>query len=695
MKNLKKFFVLFLCFSFVFGADTLTFAAKKKLRSASNKAGSKKGSSKRSGSSKSKRSGSAKSKRSGSARSKRFAGGGTTGTRTSGSVTSAGGNGPTLSKTTEECRSAYVDCLDTQIKAYLAKYSYLNEDAAVEALQETGDPIRCAYFDKEFAGDNSKKNINELYFSYNYFCDSVTTVTGESGQPVYECTANNTTNAFATKNSSAYYKETLRRLDANELVLLNFGETTLGQNINKKIAANEVITSVSSADLEQMFEELGVSEKELDNLDNKEGNKKGNEKTVEMFSISVVPPISAGSLNPKGLFQKAHNICMKLDRLDEKGIGLSSEDLASLKSYIQKLSQSNCRNDYESSDLKQNRYAKYYQNGEWKTCPNGYRYNADAETCEAKAGVTSEDGVAVTPQTYDTGFLSAKASCDSYQQSLISARTQLYAKFKDRMKNYINQNISQLIKKEVSNQSVLASAQGEMNRIVAEAEVDFSKVKAETTLQKAEAEAKVAEAAMKAAETKAKSVETTAAANAKIEEANAKVAKTAQTSLDKNFGGGETSTLSLGTGCYEFTLNGGGGGTRANKFASWGELGGHGGKLYLKVCVKSGTVTAKYNVGKGGGSDTSGTGTTIVFDDANGIIGSGAKAGFTYAALGGPAGTGGNGTKKNKSRKGGAGCTTDGSGTCTTGGAGNGGSQGSMLSSGGSGGDGSLVAKSV
>ena len=49
-------------------------------------------------------------------------------------------------------------------------------------------------------------------------------------------------------------------MDANELVLLNFGETKLGKSINEKIAANEVITSIPSKDLEAMFEELGVND---------------------------------------------------------------------------------------------------------------------------------------------------------------------------------------------------------------------------------------------------------------------------------------------------------------------------------------------------------------------------------------------------------------------------------------------------
>ena len=169
---------------------------------------------------------------------------------------------------------------------------------------------------------------------------------------------------------------------------------------------------------------------------------------------------------------------------------------------------------------------------------------------------------------------------------------------------------------------------------------------------------------------------------------SARYNKTEKTSLPSSLSDGE---YKLGAGCYDFTLLGGGGGTRKNKFASWGELGAHGGKLKLKACVKSGTVVAKVTVGKGGGSDSSGSASTITFDDKGGVIESSVKAGYTYKALGGSAGTGNNGAKKNGSRKGGAGCETDDSGTCTTGGAGNGGSQGNALSSGGSGGNGSVT----
>lgn len=641
MKNLKKFFVLFLCLSFVFGTDSLTFAAKKKLRSAS----AKKGASKRSGSAKSKRSGSSKSKRSGSARSKRFAGG--TASRSSNVVSSAGGsaNNPTLSKTTEECRSAYVDCLDTQIKGYLAKYSYLSEDAAIEALQETGDPIRCAYFDKDFDGDNSKsnKNINELYFSYNYFCDNVATVTGESGQPIYECSANNTTNAFATKNSTAYYKETLRRLDTNELVVLNFTKTALG----KKIQDSQTISTVSLDDVNDMFKELGLGEGKNDGK---------TEKTVEMFSISVAPPISAGSLNPKGLFQKAHNVCMKLDRLDEKGIGLGAEDLNNLKSYIAKLSQSNCRNDYESSDLKENRYAKYYQNGEWKTCPNGYRYNSDAETCEAKSGVTTEDGGAATPQTYNTSFLSAKASCDSYQQSLISARTQLYAKFKDRMTNYLNENLAQLIKKEASNRSALASAQSDMDRIAAETKAEKLKNEMEIAKITADAEAQKAEADRKAAEVKAQTD--------KIKEENAMLSKIQNSSWDDN--NKEEVSLSgsgtLGIGLYKVIVAGSKGGSSAQTggVLCWGPnvAGGNGDVKEQVFRITSGEKnysmtkgnvpgTPARKIGKRGENGGNGPNSTFVIDGVVNITAEGGKGGISSSGCSGGTTGAGAGSAKN------------------------------------------------
>ena len=90
------------------------------------------------------------------------------------------------------CRNAYVECMDIQIEGLLTKYSYLADDDAIIAMQETGDPLRCIYYHDLNTSTTTKtssssiKNINDLYYAYNYYCEQETEA-GASGQPIIKC----------------------------------------------------------------------------------------------------------------------------------------------------------------------------------------------------------------------------------------------------------------------------------------------------------------------------------------------------------------------------------------------------------------------------------------------------------------------------------------------------------------------------
>ena len=104
--------------------------------------------------------------------------------------------------------------MDLQINGFLAKYSYLSEDPAVEAMTETGDAFRCAYYHDidnptvpASKSSNGQDNVNRLYYAYNYYCTPEKTV-GPSGEPLMGCVYDTSSNdVFATTGSYAFYKE--------------------------------------------------------------------------------------------------------------------------------------------------------------------------------------------------------------------------------------------------------------------------------------------------------------------------------------------------------------------------------------------------------------------------------------------------------------------------------------------------------
>jgi len=424
------------------------------------------------------------------------------------------------------CVSAYVQCMDTQIPGFISKFSYLNNDATVEAMLETGEPLRCLYY---YDLDNSRsersssvnlaedddaivKDMNYLYFAYNYYCKPITgTVNGrpvnmcgnanatvgnaisstrtefvldENGEKIVDAddptgfktktvavstksAARKSSDVFATQNSTAYYKEAFDKMENDELNIINFEKTQLYKN---KFANLENVSSkmLTNDDVGDLLASLGISTSSK--------NEDGSE-SFELFSLSVTPPIGAGTAVAQDLYRKAHNICMGLSELPTpKASGLSQKVISEeLRRSVGSLKSAICQG-YEEM------YKNYYLFG--KECPSGSVYNSSSKKCEV--GMSSSDcpsgstfdsstGRCQAPAeddnscangfTYnsarercekevdvvDADFLTAQKSCDTFEQGLMSSRDSMYGKFESEMKGYLEDHVAKLLKKKVKN----------------------------------------------------------------------------------------------------------------------------------------------------------------------------------------------------------------------------------------------------
>lgn len=516
MNILKKGFVFVLALSMLLGDVSVSFAARKttarKSSTAKKSSTSKKGSH-RSASSKSVR---ASSSRRAAANKKRVAVGGTnTASNSSSTETSTASTKATV------CRTAYSECMDMQIAGFLSKYAYLGEDPSVEIIQEGSEPLRCIYYydvnnlNTETAKTTTDKNINNLYYGYNYYCEPEQG-TGNDGQPINKCKWNTNNGTYATRGSYAFYKEAYDRLKSDELTILNFTQTKLYQNKFKSVMGDSVdlsTYSVSTDDVSDMLKSLGLDTGVV-----------SSKESVTLFSVNVTPPVGAGTLDPKGIFTKAHDICMGNATVPTATqSGLTDADITELKKYIKTLGGSACQSLNDE-------YIAYYQKGVWEGCPAGYKYNSSDSTCVSKSN--SEETAELTE--IDTGFLSAKNSCSLYESALISSRDQIYAKFQDQMTNYLNDNLAQLIKKEAKNQSTITSAFNTLYKADAQNKISKTQTESEISKLKAQAEADKAQIAAdsaatiakaKAQQSKAELEQAQAEANAVIEKAKAEQAK--------------------------------------------------------------------------------------------------------------------------------------------------------------------------
>ncbi|MCR5506520.1 MAG: hypothetical protein K6F04_01580 [bacterium] len=578
MNILKRSLAIALSLSLLFGDASLVIAGTKK---ATKKKKTTVKSSKRSGSSKSsRRSGTSKSSKRSSRAGKVARAASTKRAMSSSKMTSATDTSTTASDSASpkgvNCRNAYAECMDIQISGLLSRYTYLGDDAAVEAIQETGDPLRCVYYYNDPASTDtastssdtaptssttllksatattgasttattdgaegaegatatetssvpvSNKNINTLYYAYNYYCAPAKS-TGSSGQPINVCNWDTSNNSFASKKSYAFYNEAYKRLKNDELSILNFTETALYQNKIKAFMGDDASTTyqISPSDVSGMLQSLGLDTSEI-------------ESNQTFFVVNVAPPTDAGSLDPRGVFQKAHEICMGNGTMPTTKSGISEDNLKELKNYVKTLSSSTCQGLADD-------FIDYYQNGTWKGCKSGYKYSSSDDMCVKKTDATDM----IDLELVDTGFLSAKNSCSSYEQALIANRERIYAKFQDQLTNYLNDNLAQLIKKEAKGQSTIANAFNTLYKTDAEnkasklqAEAEIQQIKADAEIAKSESDAALADATAKAATARSNALQVKKDAVNKLVASNrSKLLKQCDTSaselpLDANF----------------------------------------------------------------------------------------------------------------------------------------------------------------
>lgn len=369
----------------------------------------------------------------------------------------------------QTCIERYVSCMDEQISSTIANYSFLTEDEALNAALDTGQPFRCAFYDNasttlvsnsdllkddksicinsDVSNCYTQRGINELYSSYNYYCSINRKLKNNIGRKINQCDLAHSS-SFATKYSTAYYNEVLNRINGDGLQMINLENSTIYKNFINQLHLQNVDSYVINSDISnEIFSELNL------------------ETETELFSINVVPPIGANNYLASSQFNKASNKCFIKEELagtaaQKKSIKEKNENA----SYLQ----TNC------SSLKSN-LERYYLTGKWTGIP------------------LDENGNSVGTDTTDieTGFFSAKDSCNLYEQALISVRDSKYGEFDNQMQNWIESNLTKIIQKKIKSTASLSTAttsllaldqQISANNEKIAREISYSKKKAENDL---------------------------------------------------------------------------------------------------------------------------------------------------------------------------------------------------------------------
>jgi hypothetical protein len=350
--------------------------------------------------------------------------------------------------------------MDQQIRPLVDKHQFLADDPAVQALVNSADPFRCLYYDakstvniygeintcvrKNINDMNScpgQKDANDLYMSYNFYCDLATSTETASGIPVQKCNfappsveklnsdgtllSSAKSSGFATKDSWGFYREANKRVDSGELKIINFETTNLYKN---KIAnlglENFEKYSITREDSKDLLNDLGIAGSD-----------------AEIFSINVAPPIGAGALDPSGMFKRASDLCFSNSPLMPADAAMFGQRSKDIQASINELGK--CVADEPRASLE-----RYYLSGMRKAvCDEGYTYQQASKMCMNDEDPTEladplEDGDLVP-----TEFMSADKSCRQYETALVTSRNAEYGKFDTALKNYIEDQIASLVKK--------------------------------------------------------------------------------------------------------------------------------------------------------------------------------------------------------------------------------------------------------
>lgn len=370
----------------------------------------------------------------------------------------------------QTCINLYVDCMDNQISSTLSKYSFLSDDESVELALETGQPFRCVFYDPNSnvlksnasaLNDDKKtcigiteescytqRGVNELYNSYNYFCDIQRKLKNNIGRKINQCDLSAGSN-FATKYSVAYYNEVLKRMSNDGLQMINLESSTIYKNfINQLDLENEDSYVINGKIGSEIFNQLNLEDE------------------TELFSINVVPPIGANAYLASAQFNTASNNCLKTEASEVVGTTAQKEAIRARNKQIAQFNSNNC------ISLKDN-LQRYYLSGKWE----GVKVDDNGNQIE---GGTTED--------ITSAFFSAKESCGLYEQALISTRDKKYGEFDNQMQNWIEDNLAKMVKKKMKSTASLAAAETNLKKLDNQITNERSKVESEMAMAKLKAE---------------------------------------------------------------------------------------------------------------------------------------------------------------------------------------------------------------
>ncbi len=363
-----------------------------------------------------------------------------------------------------ECIDSYVACMDEQINPLLSKFSFFEEDEAVNEVLDTGQAFRCIFYDTNSSVLKSnispmqddkmtcigltddtcytQRGPNELYNAYNYFCSINRTLKNSIGRKVNQCDLE-TSNSFATKYSSAYYNEVLKRIEGDGLQIINLESSTIYKNFINQLNLSNESSYVLDPDISnEIFNDL--------NLENNQ----------ELFSVNVLPPIGVNTFLPSSQFLTASNKCFSTETTSDKEVNTR----------INKMKNNNCV-------AMRPKLERYYLTGKWE------------------GAVLDENGNKVEDaQAKDvmSGFFSAKESCGLYEQALISVRDKKYGEFDNQMQNWIEENLAKIIEKKIKSTSSMVNAETELKNLdysisldneKLQNEIEFNKMKAQNDLE--------------------------------------------------------------------------------------------------------------------------------------------------------------------------------------------------------------------
>ncbi|MGN0929165.1 MAG: hypothetical protein ACI4N3_00820 [Alphaproteobacteria bacterium] len=380
----------------------------------------------------------------------------------------------------QTCIEKYTQCMDDKISTIISKHSFLSDDEALNTALDTGQPFRCVYYDTNsnllksdtnlLNDDKSicinsdanncytQRGVNELYSSYNYYCDINRALKNNIGRKINQCNLSHA-NTFATKYSVAYYNEVLSRMNGDGLQMINLENSTIYKNFLTQLDLKNLDSYVLDPSISvEVFNEL--------NLDQE----------TELFSINVVPPVGANNYLAGSQFNTVSNSCFVVQ--DTTGMTTAQRKAAIERNQLTDYLKGNC------SSLKSN-LERYYLTGKWKGVQldeNGNQINSTAEDIQSD-------------------FFSAKDSCNLYEQALISVRDSKYGEFDNQMQNWIEDNIAKMIQKKIKSTSSLTQAETALkslddtisfDREKTAQEISFNKLKTESEIDVANTQYNIA-----------------------------------------------------------------------------------------------------------------------------------------------------------------------------------------------------------